>query len=124
METLDALDAIEDLSDADELKNKLLFSVVVVSTFVQTTIDLICLSPKSYSRVRLIFIYQVGHSNMFSTKITKLNSMSSARYQIKPIAGNFHLQFLKNFIKVQLTKSDPKRTRSEKYLPLCHADQK
>ena len=33
LETLDALDAIEDLIDADELKNKLLFSVVVVSYF-------------------------------------------------------------------------------------------
>jgi len=31
LETLDALDAIQDLSDADELKNKLLFSVVVLS---------------------------------------------------------------------------------------------
>ena len=34
LETLDALDAIEDLIDADELKNKLLFSVVVVSYFL------------------------------------------------------------------------------------------
>ena len=31
LETLDALDAIDELIDADELKNKLLFSVVVVS---------------------------------------------------------------------------------------------
>ena len=31
LETLDALDAIKDLREADELKNKLLFSVVVVS---------------------------------------------------------------------------------------------
>ncbi len=30
LETLDALDAIAELRDADELKNKLLFSVVVV----------------------------------------------------------------------------------------------
>ena len=33
LETLDALDAIGELVDADELKNKLLFSVVVVSVF-------------------------------------------------------------------------------------------
>lgn len=31
LETLDCLDAINELIDADELKNKLLFSVVVVS---------------------------------------------------------------------------------------------
>lgn len=31
LETLDELDTIEELVDADELKNKLLFSVVVVS---------------------------------------------------------------------------------------------
>ena len=33
LETLDALDAIDELLDAEELKNKLLFSVVVVSIY-------------------------------------------------------------------------------------------
>ena len=36
LDTLDDLDAIEELKDASELKNKLLFSVVVVS---QSCID-------------------------------------------------------------------------------------
>ena len=52
METLDALDAIEDLSDADELKNKLLFSVVVVSTLV--------LHP-THNRIRSRFRWAFKH---------------------------------------------------------------
>lgn len=37
VETMDALDALPDLAEADELKSKLLFSVIVVSKVVFKT---------------------------------------------------------------------------------------
>ena len=46
LDTLDALDEIKELSDADELKNKLLFSVVVVCM-------LVCCCPENHSNLSL-----------------------------------------------------------------------
>ena len=51
MDTLDALDELKELSSAEELKNKLLFSVVVVSCLGRLSLDL------RFGLLGLLFIF-------------------------------------------------------------------
>lgn len=69
LETLDALDKLPELVNSEELKNKLLFSVVVVSTlfkFIQ------------FSRIKNFFFFQLAFRSVTS-------SISTKREQIRRI---------------------------------------
>ena len=66
LDTLDALDELKELSSAEELKNKLLFSVVVVSNQQSTIIiiEIILISPISSFLSDLSF----NQSPLFASK--------------------------------------------------------
>ena len=66
LETLDELDAIPDLIDAAELKNKLLFSVIVVSAF----------KLKRKKNERGLYINFISSTKMYVTKKELISWMS------------------------------------------------